>query len=142
MPSFDQFDLTGHVRRSYMLGNVTLLDTDVVSVSELEFIRNASQILEETSPRTLQNYMVWRFMMRRAANMPQAIRVFKDRFDRVFRGTTAEQPRTILCGNYVNSNMGFAVSKVYIKQYFDETARNQVNRWRLFNSTSLDRSCF
>ena len=110
-----------------MFGNVTLLDSDVVSVYELEYLRNASLVLGDTTSRTLQNYMVWRFMMSRAANMPQSIRILRDRFDRVFRGTSAEQPRTILCGNFVNNNMGFAVSKLYIKQYFDENARNQVS---------------
>ena len=65
-------------------------------------------------------------MMNRAANMPQYIRILRERFDRVFRGTTAEQPRTLICGSYVNGNMGLAVSKLYIKEYFDENARNQV----------------
>lgn len=83
-------------------------------------------ILEQTSERTLQNYLVWRFMMNRAGNLPQSIRAIRDRFVRVFRGTTAEPPRTVSCGNFVNSNMGFAVSKLYIKEYFDENARNQV----------------
>lgn len=83
-------------------------------------------ILEQTSGRTLQNYLIWRFMMNRAGNLPQSIRAIRDRFVRVFRGTTAEPPRTVSCGNFVNSNMGFAVSKLYIKDYFDENARNQV----------------
>ncbi|CAF0951778.1 unnamed protein product [Didymodactylos carnosus] len=119
------FDFNSYLRRAYLLGNVTLFDTDIVAVSELEFLRNASIILDQTPARTIQNYMIWRFMMNRAINMPQYIRILRERFDRVFRGTTAEQPRTVLCGNYVNSNMGFAVSKLYIKEYFDENARNQ-----------------
>lgn len=84
-------------------------------------------ILEQTPPRTLQNYLVWRFMMDRASNMPQSIRGIRERFVRVFRGTSAEPPRSVVCGNYVNGNMGFAVSKLYIKRYFDENARTQVS---------------
>ncbi|CAF4398586.1 unnamed protein product, partial [Adineta steineri] len=38
---------------------------------------------------------------------------------------TAEPPRTVICGSFVNSVMGFAVSKAYIKKYFDDNARNQ-----------------
>ncbi|CAF5097710.1 unnamed protein product [Rotaria sp. Silwood1] len=63
--------------------------------------------------------------MNRVSNMPQQYRIFRDRFERVVRGTSAEPPRTILCGQYVNGNMGFAVSKLYIKRYFDSNARNQ-----------------
>jgi predicted metalloendopeptidase len=105
---------------------VTLLDNDNVSVSELEYLRNASLIIDQHSPRVIQNYLIWRFMMNRAANMPKRYRTIREQFDRAFRGTTAERPRSITCGAYVNSNMGFAVAKLYIKKYFDENARNQV----------------
>jgi predicted metalloendopeptidase len=99
---------------------------DTVAVSELEFLNDASSIIDETSARILQNYFVWRFMMDQAGNMPRHIRSIKDQFNRVFQGTSAEQPRTIQCGVYVNNNMGMVVSKLYIKNYFDENARNQV----------------
>ena len=58
--------------------------------------------------------------------MPKRFRSIKENFDHTFRGTTAEPPRTVLCGNYVNGMMGFAVSKLYIRSYFDDNARNQV----------------
>ncbi|CAF1121062.1 unnamed protein product [Rotaria sp. Silwood1] len=119
------FNFTDYLRKAYLLGNVTLLDTDIVFVRELEYLLNVSSIVNQTSPRTLQNYMIWRFIMNRVSNMPQQYRIFRDRFERVVRGTSAEPPRTILCGQYVNGNMGFAVSKLYIKRYFDSNARNQ-----------------
>jgi predicted metalloendopeptidase len=65
-------------------------------------------------------------MMDRAGNMPRYIRSIQDQFNRVFQGTAAEQPRTVTCGSYVNAHMGIVVSKLYIKSYFDESARNQV----------------
>lgn len=119
------FDFETYVRRAYLIGNITLTDEDIVSLNEIKYLRNVSMILEQTPIRTLQNYLVWRFMMNRAGNLPQSLRAIRERFIRVFRGTTAEPPRTVSCGNLVNSNMGFAVSKVYIKAYFDENARNQ-----------------
>ncbi|CAF2099472.1 unnamed protein product [Rotaria magnacalcarata] len=119
------FDFTDYVIRSYLLGNITLLETDVIFVRELEYLRNVSDIVNQASSRTLQNYMIWRFVMHRVRDMPQSLRLFRDRFERIFRGTSAESPRTIQCGRYINDNMGFAVSKLYIKRFFDENARNQ-----------------
>ena len=58
--------------------------------------------------------------------MPRHYRSLREPFDQVFRGMSAQRPRSITCGNFVNANMGFAVSKVYIRGYFDENARNQV----------------
>ncbi|CAF0895927.1 unnamed protein product [Rotaria sordida] len=119
------FDFTDYVRRSYLLGNVTLQDTDVVAISEIEYLNNVSLILQRASPRTIQNYMVWRFILSRTSDMPQHIRIIRQRFDRIFRGTNTERPRTARCGSFVNRILGFAVSKLYIKKYFDENAFNE-----------------
>ena len=131
-----QFDFIQYLRAVYALSNVTLQDNDVVSVREIAFLRNASELLRRTPSRTIQNYFVWRFMMSRASIMPRNFRNIRDRFDRVFRGTSAERPRSIICSNYVNNNMGFAVAKVFIKKYFDENAKSQV-RNRKQGSTEL-----
>ncbi|CAF3726969.1 unnamed protein product [Rotaria sp. Silwood1] len=120
-----EFGFTNYLRHIYFLSNISLNDNDVVSVSEIEFLRNASLMIDSTSPRLLQNYIVWRFIMNRVSNMPKRYRALRDPFDEAFRGTVAQRPRSIICGNYINTNMGFALSKVYIKQYFDENARNQ-----------------
>jgi membrane metallo-endopeptidase-like protein 1 len=119
------FDFTNYLRQSYLLGNVTLMDADIVSVSEIAFLVNISSILDQAPPRSVQNYLIWRFMMNRASSMPRRIRSTREQFDRVFRGTSAEPPRATTCAEYVNNNMGFAVSKLYIQKYFDGNARNQ-----------------
>ncbi|CAF1128115.1 unnamed protein product [Didymodactylos carnosus] len=119
------FNFTAYLYNSYEFGNVTLKNDDVVSINDLPFLRNATELLQNYPSRTIANYIIWRFMINRASNMPKYYRAIKDKFERVFRGTSAEKSRSTQCGNYVNINMGFAVSKLYIKQYFDESARNQ-----------------
>ncbi|CAF3613336.1 unnamed protein product [Rotaria sp. Silwood1] len=121
------FDFTNYLRRVYSLANINLRDDDIVSISELDFLRNVTTIIENSSSRLQQNYIVWRFIMNRVGNMPKRYRSIRDPFDEAYRGTTAQRPRSIICGNFINSNMGFALSKIYIQQYFDENARNQVN---------------
>lgn len=64
-------------------------------------------------------------MMNRASNMPRKVRTTREQFDRVFKGTSAEPTRSTTCANYVNDNMGFAVSRLYVQKYFDDSARNQ-----------------
>ena len=112
------------------------MDADVVSVTEVAYLLNISSILNQTSPRIVQNYLVWRFMMNRAMSLPRRIRSTREQFDRVFKGTSAEPARTTTCSKYVNENMGFAVSKLYIKDYFDGAARNQVSEALLASSVS------
>ena len=101
------------------------MDTDIVSVNEVAYLRSISSLLEQTSPRVVQNYLIWRFMMNRASSMTRQIRSTRDQFDRVFQGTSTEASRTITCIKYVNDSMGFTISRLYIKKYFDDNARNQ-----------------
>ncbi|CAF3818094.1 unnamed protein product [Rotaria magnacalcarata] len=119
------FNFTNYLRQSYLIGNITLLDTDIVSISEVAYLVNISSILQQAPPRVVQNYLIWRFMMNRASSMPRRIRSTREQFDRVFKGTSAEPLRTTTCANYVNDNMGFAVSRLYVQQYFNDIARNQ-----------------
>lgn len=126
-----QFDILRYIREIYSRVNVNVSDTDIVSISELSFLHNASMILARTSPRTIQNYFVWRFVIDRVGNMPRRYRFLRETFDRIFRGTTSERSRAVTCATMVNTNMGFAVSKVYLRQYFDENARDEVEHKRI-----------
>ncbi|CAF0909442.1 unnamed protein product [Rotaria sordida] len=119
------FNFTAYVHHAYLFGNVTLKDMDPVAISELDFLIQTSSIINKTSPRILQNYFIWRFMMDQAEYMPRYIRKIKEQFNKIFYGTHVEQARRIKCGAYVNDNMGFVVSKLYIKKYFDQNARNE-----------------
>jgi len=101
------------------------MDTDVITISEVAYLVNVSSIIQQFPPRVIQNYLIWNFMMNRASSMTKRIRSTREQFDRVYQGTSAEPSRSTTCANYVNDNMGFAVSRLYIQKYFDENARNQ-----------------
>ncbi len=121
-----QSDFTDYLRRLYLFGNVSLIDTDIVTVVAPKRIRDISSIIDRQTPRTVQNYMIWRFMMNRALNMPKKFRDIAQQFSYVNHGTSAEQPRPAICASYVNGVMALAVSKIYINQYFDKDARKEV----------------
>lgn len=122
-----QFDFTSFLRQIYLSAGVVLSDQDLVTVSEVEFLFNVSKLLSNSDSRIVQNYFVWRFMMNLAMNMPRAVRQTREQFDRVFKGISSSPSRSTMCSNYVNDNMGFAVSRLYLKYYFDESARTQVS---------------
>ncbi len=121
-----QFNFTDYLRHLYYLGNVTLVDTDRVIVSELAYIRNVSLLVAQQSIRTVQNYMIWYFMMSQVQYMPKKLRVIRQTFYQAFSGVSTAPSRAVTCANYVNDNMGLAVAKLYIRDNFDKTARNEV----------------
>ncbi|CAF4213469.1 unnamed protein product, partial [Adineta steineri] len=119
------FDFTDYLQRAYLLGNVTLNDTDIINIRELKVLRNISMIIKQNSSRIIQNYLIWRFIMNQISHMPKRFRVIQQQFYRIFIGTAIEKPRPIKCANYVNSNMGMVVSRLYIMKKFDEYSRRE-----------------
>ncbi|CAF0819256.1 unnamed protein product [Rotaria sordida] len=119
------FDFVSYLRHAYGLANISLMDEDIVFINEIDFIRNVSSIINHYSPRTLQNYLVWRFVVNRIDQMPKRFQMIKQNFLKVFTGSKSQRSRTIECATFVNTNMDFAVAKLYIQKYFDENARNQ-----------------
>ncbi|CAF1238930.1 unnamed protein product [Adineta steineri] len=119
------FDFTDYLTSAYASANVTLMDSDIVIIEDIDYLYGVSSIIEQVSPRILQNYAIWRFMMHIIDKLPKRFQNIKDNFDHVFRETTTEQARPVICGSFVNDIMGFAVSKLYITKYFDDNARNQ-----------------
>ena len=65
-------------------------------------------------------------MMSQVDKMPKRFRAINQQFNQVFQGISIERARAITCATFVNDNMAFAVSKLYIKENFNENARNQV----------------
>ncbi|CAF1238637.1 unnamed protein product [Adineta steineri] len=121
------FDFTNYLTSAYASANVTLMDNDLVVVGEIDYLYCVSPIIEKVSPRILQNYVIWRFMMPLIDKLPKRFRSIKDNFDHVSGVTSSEGARTVICGGFINDIMGFAVSKLYIKKYFDDNARNQTS---------------
>jgi hypothetical protein len=58
--------------------------------------------------------------------MPKKHRITFGQHKTTASGTLNEELRTVACAKYVNENMKFAVSKLYIKNYFDKVARAEV----------------
>ena len=63
--------------------------------------------------------------------MPKRFRNIKQEFTKIFREMTSERARSMTCIDYVNENMGFALSKLYINKYMDNNARSEVGSERL-----------
>ena len=101
------------------------MDSDVVTVTEVAYLVDVTALLQSTPTRVIQNYLIWRFMMNRASNLPRRMRETREQFDRVFKGNSAEATRATSCAKYINDNMGFAVTRIYVENYFDDNARNQ-----------------
>ncbi len=123
---FIQFDFSDYIRRLYLLGNVTLTDDDIVVINKIDAIRSISSIIAQQSPETLQRYIVVHFLKSQSFHLPKIFRTISENQKGTTSGVLDAEPRTIGCARYVNKNMEFAVSKLYIDKYYDKLARDEV----------------
>ena len=121
-----QFDFSDLFRQMYRLANVTLNDTETVLVYQIDYLNNLSLILNQYPPRTIQNYLIMRLLWVVIDYMPKKYRAITQQLVQALQGTTTEKKRSIMCNEFVNGVMGFAVSRPYLKKYFDDDARRQV----------------
>ncbi|CAF1044530.1 unnamed protein product [Adineta steineri] len=119
------FDSSNYIRRLYLLANVSVIDADIVIVRAPKLLHGISSIINRQTARTIQNYMIWRFMMDRAWHMPKRFRNIVQQFTQVFHGTSTEESRATTCANYVNIVMSLTVSKLYIEEYFHKDTRKE-----------------
>ncbi|CAF1405819.1 unnamed protein product [Adineta steineri] len=120
------FDFTNYLTSAYASAGVTLMDSDIVIVEDIDSLYCVSSITEQVSPRILQNYIISRFMLDLNHKLPKQFQNIKENLNHVVGVTTTKRARAVNCGRFVNKHMGFAVSKIYIKKYFDDNIRNQV----------------
>ncbi|CAF0826080.1 unnamed protein product [Adineta steineri] len=119
------FDVSNYIRRLYLLANVSVVDADIVIVTAPKLLHGISSIIDQQSARTMQNYMIWRFMMDQVSHMPKRFRNIVQQYTHVFYGTSTEEARKITCANYVNIVMSLPVSKLYLKEYFNQDPRKE-----------------
>lgn len=105
---------------------MSLIDEDIVIISEKIVLQNISMIIEKESIRTIQNYFIWRLMFSLINQMPKRFRIIQNEFNQIFEGISMSKSRKIQCAHRVNDNMGLALSKLYIDKYFDQYSRKEV----------------
>jgi hypothetical protein len=70
--------------------------------------------------------MIVQFILSQYFHIPEGISTFSNPLNKNTSDILEKESRPITCAKYVNRNMEFAVSKLYIKKYFDKLARNEV----------------
>ncbi|KAG5896571.1 hypothetical protein JTB14_010399 [Gonioctena quinquepunctata] len=87
------------------------------------FLHELLYLVSTTEHRTLQNYLIWRFVRHRTNNLDQRFLDAKQRFYYILFGREKNPPRWEFCVAQVNSNMGMALGSMFVKKYFDKGSK-------------------
>ncbi|XP_015836432.2 neprilysin-4 isoform X2 [Tribolium castaneum] len=118
---FPQFDWVHYF--SIVLGKEAELEESVACYC-MDYLHKLFDILAHTTPRTVSNYLIWRFVRHRTNNLDNRFLMAKQRFYHVLFGREKSPPRWQFCVSQVNSNMGMALGSLFVKKYFDENSKN------------------
>ncbi|CAF1296790.1 unnamed protein product [Rotaria sordida] len=121
-------DFTDYVRRLYLFGNVSLIDTDVVTVVAPDIIRDSLSFIGSQSPRTVQNYLILHFITNENSIMHKRFRSIGQSYRNRSQEISDEQLHRVGCAKYLSTTMSSVVSQIYVQKYFNKDARKEARK--------------
>ncbi|KFQ95991.1 Neprilysin [Nipponia nippon] len=101
-------------------------NTEHVIVYDPDYLIRLKSILNKYTPRDLQNYMIWRFVMDLVNSLSRNYKDTRNAFRKALYGTTSETAVWRRCANYVNGNMENAVGRLYVEEAFAGDSKHVV----------------
>ncbi|NXX75600.1 NEP protein, partial [Urocolius indicus] len=105
---------------------INIENTEHVVVYDPEYLIKLKSVLTKYTPRDLQNYMAWRFIMDLVNSLSQDYKETRNAFRKALYGTTSETAAWRRCANYVNANMENAVGRLYVEAAFAGDSKHVV----------------
>ncbi|XP_014801280.1 PREDICTED: neprilysin isoform X2 [Calidris pugnax] len=105
---------------------INIDNTEYVIVYDPDYLIKLKSILNKYTPRDLQNYMVWRFVMDLVNSLSRNYKDTRNDFRKALYGTTSETAVWRRCANYVNGNMENAVGRLYVEEAFAGDSKHVV----------------
>ncbi|XP_059608764.1 neprilysin-4-like [Phlebotomus argentipes] len=98
-------------------------ENETVVMYALDYMKQLVQLLSETQPRTISNYLIWRFAKHRTGNLDDRFQEVKQKFYFALYGREQSPPRWKNCVTQVNTIMGMALGAMFVRRYFDENSK-------------------
>ncbi|KYM94384.1 Endothelin-converting enzyme 1 [Cyphomyrmex costatus] len=108
--------------------------SEPIVIFALQYFQDLVVLLSKTQPRTVANYLLWRFVRNRVNNLDNRFQQVKQKFYYIMFGREEVPSRWKICVTQVNSNMDMAVGSMFVKKYFDENSKNDLK--------NIHRECF
>lgn len=98
-------------------------DAQHVVIFALDYMNDLVNLIRDTQPRIVANYLMWRFVRHRINNVDDRFEETKQKFFHALFGREESPSRWKVCIAQVNSNMGMALGAMFVRKYFDENSK-------------------
>lgn len=103
---------------------------DTIVVTGPEYIAKvSSEVLEKSTQRTIEAYLMWQVIHDYAHALSEDIRKPLDKLDAKLRGTNMKvsRPRWEICVDQVNESLGFLAGRYFVLQKFNKNAKERAD---------------
>ncbi|XP_058798010.1 neprilysin-2-like [Phymastichus coffea] len=98
--------------------------SEQVNVVVPSFFQSFSKLIVKTPKRVLANYAMWRMVAESAPRLGERVQKAEAEFSASLTGTNVKEPRWKECLTYVSNKLYIAVGALYVRRYFDKTAKD------------------
>lgn len=100
------------------------LNVDEVIVKVPSFIKSIDQLLINTEPKIIANYMMWRIVRHSMSGLTKRWRELAHSYSTVTTGRQIEEPRWEQCLGSLEGTLSTALSAFYVKNHFNSKSKS------------------
>jgi len=89
-----------------------------IIVTDIAYVTFIGKFLEQTPPKVIQNYVLWRVVKSKTQALNLAFRTMRDQYKSALVGRAKTEPRWMFCIGQVQDTLGTALSNLYVKTFF------------------------
>ncbi|CAM9937178.1 unnamed protein product [Lampetra fluviatilis] len=113
----DNFSWLAYMKEMF-IGIKDIGNAENIVVYAPEYLIKLKTILEDESPSTIQNYIVWMLTVEHVESLSQKFKDARAEFRKALYGTTSDKARWRSCSSYVNNILSNAVGALYVEEAF------------------------
>ncbi|XP_078415680.1 phosphate-regulating neutral endopeptidase PHEX isoform X2 [Cetorhinus maximus] len=121
IPQFDWLRYMRTVINADLYPELSHINTsEEVVVYVPQYFKNLFQLLDTVDNRTIANYIVWRIVYRRTANLSQRFLTRRLEFLKVLTGATSLSARWDKCVDFVEYVVPYSIGRMFVEAHFQE----------------------
>ncbi|KAK6176069.1 hypothetical protein SNE40_014425 [Patella caerulea] len=120
-----QFDWLQYLNGVYKKYNITIGPDEDLIVYEPKYLKNALDLVKNTSPSTVANYFLWRVIMARLDDMAEEFRLLRTGYNKVMLGVKHAGARWRSCVDNTAVKLPDPVGRLFVDSVFDKVAKEE-----------------
>lgn len=106
--------------------DLSVSSSEPVIVRAPLYLKELFKLINNTDPRTVANYVIWRTVFSRITTLSRRFLYRYLDFARVTTGTTSLTPRWDKCVNYVENTLVYATGRLFVNTHFQEDKKHMM----------------